>query len=98
MQGNAQLIIFRASNDGGTTFGDKINLSNTNDTHSINAEIVTQGENNVIVTWWERANAISNEPVLRVSTDNGQTFGPLMQLANNGTIAVAATRRMEKIN
>lgn len=72
--------------DGGTTFGDKINLSNTNDTDSINAEIVTQRENNVIVTWWERANATSNEPVLRVSTDNGQTFGPLMQLANNGTM------------
>ncbi|MFY9964145.1 MAG: hypothetical protein WBP83_06610 [Nitrososphaeraceae archaeon] len=66
MQGNAQLIIFGASNDGGTTFGDKINLSDTNDTDSINAEIVTQRENNVIVTWWERANATSNEPVLRV--------------------------------
>ena len=51
-------VIFRASNDGGATFSDKINLSNTNDTDSINAEIATE-EDNVIVTWWEH-NATSN--------------------------------------
>jgi hypothetical protein len=79
-------VIFRASNDGGATFGDKINLSNTNDTDSINAEIAAVGDNNVIVTWWERANATSNEPVMRMSNDNGQTFGPLLKLATNGTI------------
>ena len=79
-------VIFRASNDGGTTFGDKINLSNTNDTDSINAEIAAVEGDNVIVTWWERANATSNQPVLRISADNGQTFGPLLQLSTNGTI------------
>ena len=79
-------VIFRASNDGGATFGDKINLSNTNDTDSINAEIAAVGDNNVIVTWWERANATSNEPVMRISNDKGQTFGPLLKLATNGTI------------
>ena len=51
-------VILRASNDGGITFGDKINLSNTNDTDSINAEVATERDN-VIVTWWERANATS---------------------------------------
>ena len=70
-------VIFRASNDSGNTFGDKINLSNTNGIDSINTEIATEGDN-VIVTWWERANATSNEPVLRVSTDNGETFGPVL--------------------
>jgi hypothetical protein len=79
-------VIFRASNDGGATFGDKINLSNTSDTDSINAEIAAEGDN-VIVTWWERTNATSNQPVLRISTDNGQTFSPLVQLAINGTIS-----------
>jgi hypothetical protein len=44
------------------------------------------GDNNVIVTWWERANANNNEPVMRMSNDNGQTFGPLLKLATNGTI------------
>ncbi len=79
-------VIFRASNDGGATFGDKINLSNTNDTDSINAEIAAEGDN-VIVSWWERTNATSNQPVLRISPDNGQTFSPLVQLASNGTIS-----------
>ena len=41
--------------------------------------------NNVFVTWWER-NQTSNEPAIRVSIDNGQTFGPVLKLATNGTI------------
>lgn len=44
--------MFRASNDGGATFGDKINLSTSSDTQSKTAEIVTAG-NNVYITWWE---------------------------------------------
>src|SRR3712207_2909008 len=36
-------VMFRASNDGGQTFGDKINLSNSTDTESQNAEIVAAG-------------------------------------------------------
>ena len=40
----------------------------------------------VIITWWER-NATVNEPVAKVSTDNGLTFGPVLNLANNGPIA-----------
>ena len=42
--------------------------------------------NNVYVSWWERANQTSNEPVMKVSNDNGQTFGPTLKLASNGTI------------
>jgi hypothetical protein len=80
-------VIFRASNDSGATFGDKINLSNINDTDSINAEIATEGDN-VILTWWERVNATSNESVLRVSTDNGKTFGPVLSLGANSTLGV----------
>ncbi len=34
----------------------------------------------VYVTWWER-NATSNEPVLRVSNDNGKTFGEKIMLS-----------------
>jgi hypothetical protein len=37
------------------------------------------------LTWWER-NATSDEHVMRVSTDNGATFGPLLKLTTNGTI------------
>jgi len=77
-------VNFRASTDGGATFTDKINLSNSTDAESQDVEIAADGDN-VIITWWER-NATSNEPVMKVSADNGQTFGPLLKLATNGTI------------
>ncbi len=77
-------VLFRASNDAGLTFGDKINLSNTTTSESVDAEIAAEGEN-VYVTWWER-NQTANEPVLRISTDTGATFGPLLQLSHNGTL------------
>jgi hypothetical protein len=78
-------LMFRASTDGGQTFGDKINLSNTADADSVDAEIIASDEGSVIITWWER-NATVNEPVAKVSTDNGLTFGPMLNLANNGPI------------
>ena len=61
-----------------------MNLSNSTASDSANAQIMASG-NNVFVTWWER-NQTSNEPAVRVSTDNGQTFGPVLKLATNGTI------------
>jgi hypothetical protein len=78
-------VMFRASTDGGQTFGNKTNLSNTDTVDSINAEIAAEGAN-VIVTWWER-NQTSDIPVARISTDAGETFGPLLRLAANGTIS-----------
>ena len=76
-------VMFKASTDGGKTFGNKTNLSNTPTADSINAEINAAG-NNVYVTWWER-NQTSNEPVLRVSNDNGKTFGEIMRLSSDTT-------------
>jgi hypothetical protein len=85
-------VMFRASNDGGATFGDKINLSNSPDADSQNAEIIAAGENNVYVSWWETSLITgSSESVLRVSTDAGQTFGPVVMLGTNGTITTTAT-------
>jgi Fe-S cluster assembly iron-binding protein IscA len=77
-------VMFRASTDNGATFGDKINLSNTTEADSDDAEIAASG-NNVYVSWWER-NETSDTPVARVSNDNGATFGPMLMLATNGTI------------
>ena len=77
-------VMFRASTDNCVTFGDKMNLSNTTEADSDDAEIAASG-NSVYVTWWER-NETSDEPVARVSNDNGATFGPLLRLAANGTI------------
>jgi hypothetical protein len=73
-------VMFKASTDGGKTFGNKTNLSNTPTVDSINAEISAAG-NNVYVTWWERANATNNQPVMRTSNDNGKTFGEKIMLS-----------------
>jgi hypothetical protein len=80
-------VLFRSSNDGGTTFTDKINLSNSTAADSQDAEIAANGDN-VVVTWWER-NATTNEPVARISSDGGASFGPLLMLSTNGTIGEA---------
>jgi len=85
---NNDEVLFRASTDGGITFGDKINLSNTNDTDSTRAEVASD-DDSVAVTWWE-SNQTSETPVMRVSDDNGETFGPTLILAVNGTIGIAA--------
>jgi hypothetical protein len=77
-------VMFRASNDGGATFGDKINLSNTTDSDSVDALIDADGDT-VVVTWWERNNK-ANEPVMRISNDGGATFKQMLQLSKNGTI------------
>lgn len=83
---NNDEVLFRASTDGGVTFGDKINLSNTTDANSTRAEIASDADS-VVVTWWE-SNQTSETPVMRVSDDNGETFGPTLILAVNGTIDV----------
>jgi hypothetical protein len=88
-------VMFRASNDGGQTFGDKINLSNSSDTESQNAEMVAAG-NNVFVSWWETSPETgSSESVLRVSNDAGQTFGPMIMLGVNGTISTTTGNTTE---
>ena len=80
-------VNFRASTDGGQTFGDKINLSNTTDRDSTNVTIGADADS-VAVTWWE-SNQTSQTPVMRVSNDNGATFGPILTLTANGTIGAS---------
>lgn len=77
-------VMLRVSNDNGNLFAKKINLSNSTMFDSINAEIVASGDN-VFVTWWEK-NQTSNEPMMRISKDNGNTFGPTLKLATNDAI------------
>jgi hypothetical protein len=74
--------LFRVSTDGGSSFSDKINLSNTNDSESERVELDSDGES---VTWWE-TNETDEIPIMRVSNDNGETFGPILRLGANGTI------------
>jgi hypothetical protein len=46
-------VMFKASADNGKTFGDKMNLSNSTNAESQDAQIAAS-ENNVYVSWWER--------------------------------------------
>jgi hypothetical protein len=78
-------VMFKASTDGGKTFGSKMNLSNSPKSESQDVQIAAAG-NNVYVTWWER-NQTMNEPVMKVSNDNGKTFGEKIMLSNNATAA-----------
>jgi hypothetical protein len=78
-------VMFRASNDGGATFGDKINLSNSSEADSWRVEIAGEGAD-VVVSWWE-TNQTSDTPLARISTDGGATFGPMLMLGMNGTIS-----------
>jgi hypothetical protein len=48
--------------------------------------IATTAGDTVVVSWWE-TNQTSDIPVARISTDAGETFGELIMLATNGTIA-----------
>jgi hypothetical protein len=80
-------VMFRASTDGGQTFGDKINLSNSSDADSWRVEIAGEGAD-VIVSWWE-TNQTSDISLARISNDGGETFGPVLMLATNGTITTA---------
>jgi phage tail sheath gpL-like len=73
-------VMFKASTDGGKTFGNKMNLSNSTNSESQDVQIAA-AVNNVYVTWWER-NQTSNEPVLRISNDNGKTFGEMIMLSS----------------
>jgi hypothetical protein len=83
-------VMFRTSTDGGKTFGTKVNLSNSSRSDSQNVQI-DAFKDRVLVTWWER-NATSDIPVMRVSTDNGKTFGSILKLATNGTLGAGEGR------
>jgi spore coat protein CotH len=84
--GNDQ-VMFRSSNDAGATFNDKIILSNTTDAKLQDIQVAA-GAENVVVIWRQQINATSDEPVARISADNGHTFESVANLASNGTINV----------
>jgi hypothetical protein len=76
-------IFFTKSNDGGKTFSNAMVLSppNTNPKVSVTRNNVNIGAsgNNIAVTWWTNETGAPN-PVIRTSTDGGNTFGNLIRL------------------
>ena len=79
-------VMFRASNDNGKIFGDKVNLSNSTATDSANIETVVSGSR--VFVYWQEIDSTngSRDYVLRLSQDMGQTFEPILHLSDNGTI------------
>ena len=86
--GNDQ-VMFRSSNDAGATFNEIINLNNATDAKLQDIQVAA-GAENVVVIWRQQINATSDEPVARISADNGHTFESVTNLAANGTINVIA--------
>jgi hypothetical protein len=74
-------VMFKASNDGGQTFGDKISLSNSTNGTSVEADVAAFG-NNVYVTYADNKTG-NPDAFIRTSNDNGKTFGPDFKLTNN---------------
>ena len=70
---NNEEIMFRESTDGGTTFGHEMSLSNTYPPNSWRVQVTGEGPNVLVSMIGEGPNA-------------GQTFGPMLMLATNGTI------------
>jgi hypothetical protein len=82
-------VYFRASNDGGQTFGETINISNSSDRVSHQPEIAADG-NNVYVTYWDDLPG-DKKVFTTISTDAGQTFGTPIQLRAPTPTAANAT-------
>jgi hypothetical protein len=75
-------VLYARSTDGGETFDDAINISNSSIKHSARSQLAANG-NNVYLTWWEDP---AREPMFRASNDNGASFGSILKLSANGTI------------
>src|SRR5918996_4785897 len=78
--GNKQ-VYFRASNDGGNTFGEVIKLSN-NSSSSFNQDIAAFG-NNVYAVWLEKAVSGPHRVMLASSEDGGKNFRDSIPLSEN---------------
>ena len=93
--GNTE-VMFKASNDNGQTFGDKINISNSTNGTSVEAGVAAAGEN-VYVTYWDNKTGIG-KAYLRASTDNGQTFGPDVTLTEPIDYPVTGAQTKEQLD
>jgi hypothetical protein len=79
-------ILYAASTDNGKTFGDIINLSNNNNSAdnktAVNPQLAVSGSN-ISVAWEEYSQGQNGDVIFKRSTDNGQTFGDIINLSNN---------------
>jgi hypothetical protein len=83
-------VFIRISNDGEKTFGKDINLSESPGVASERTEIKASG-NKVYVTWWDKGTDGSDTPLIRISQDNGHTFGDKIVPTDNSTATNKST-------
>lgn len=88
-------VMFKASEDGGQTFGDKINLSNSPNGTSVEADIAASG-NNVYVTFADNKTG-SADAYIMTSNDNGKTFDPAIKLTDNSNSTLANNTPMSQL-
>ncbi len=74
-------ILFRASNNDGTSFGPVINLSSTANGFSSSPQIAGAGSN-VYVVWQDNSTG-NDEIFFRTSSNNGASFGATINLSND---------------
>jgi hypothetical protein len=77
-------IYFKASSDGGKTFGRSINLSD-NPSFSEHPQIAAV-ENNVYVVWTDNTSG-HKEVLFRMSTNQGKAFGKVLTISDENTNA-----------
>ena len=78
----ANEIMLRRSTDGGKTFSDPINVSNTHD-ESIEPKIAIDSKNKLYVLWQENVGGTNRELFLSSSTDGGQSFSEAVNVSND---------------
>lgn len=86
-----QDVFIKVSNDSGQTFGNEINLSQSEGVKSDRIHIEAL-DDNVYVTWWDKnLNDSKDTPFMRISEDGGQSFGDIIDLSANSTLASSST-------
>ncbi len=82
-KGGKSNIIYKHSNDSGTTFGPAISISSDSNVVGVANDAIqpdiSSFANNVYVVWKSQQSGIQ----LKHSNDNGTTFGPAITLTNN---------------
>jgi hypothetical protein len=89
-------VMFKASDDGGQTFGDKISLSNSINGTSVEADIATSGDN-VYVTFADNKSGFADAYII-TSNDNGKTFNPAILLTDNTNSSLTNKTYMAQLN
>jgi hypothetical protein len=89
-------VMFKASNDGGKTFGNKINLSNSTNGTSVEADVAASGSN-VYVAFADNKTGTADAYIM-ISNDNGTTFNPAIKLTDSSSSTFANNTHMAKMN